>query len=242
MAQTSNLKDSYLNPPCRPWSLDSFGNRRLIVRALVEALPRFHGTVLDVGCGEKPYRELLTQAPSKATSYTGLDLPGNPYSEPDLTWDGGTIPLSDQAVDSVMLTEVLEHTPDPQAVLKDSARVLKTDGFLFLTVPFIWPIHCVPHDEFRYTPFALRRFLETAGFKDIEIKATGGRHAVLAVILGLWVRRRPLTSRVHLVTRWFLSYALWPVISLLFKLDRIPLDLGESTLIVGLSATARKSV
>jgi SAM-dependent methyltransferase len=213
----------------------------LIVRALVEALPRFYGIVLDVGCGEKPYRELLTQAPSKATSYTGLDLPGNPYSEPDLTWDGGTIPLPDQAVDSVMLTEVLEHTPDPQAVLKESARVLKTDGFLFLTVPFIWPIHCVPHDEFRYTPFALHRFLETAGFKDIEIKATGGRHAVLAVILGLWVRRRPLTSRVHIVSRWLLSYALWPVIWLLFKLDQRPLTLGESTLIVGLSATARKA-
>lgn len=213
----------------------------MIVRAIADALPRFKGTVLDVGCGEKPYRQLLTQAPSKATTYTGLDLPGNPYSEPDLTWDGAKIPLSDQSVDSVMLTEVLEHTPDPQAVLKEVARVLKTDGFLFLTVPFIWPIHCVPHDEFRYTPFALRRFLETAGFDDIEIKATGGRHAVLGVILGLWVRRRPMTSRVHLVSRWILSYALWPVIWGLFKLDRRPEILGESTLIVGLSATAKRA-
>ena len=234
--------NAYLAPVCRPWTLDSFGNRRLIVRSIKQALPSFSGAVLDVGCGEKPYQSLLTHAPSQASSYLGLDLPGNNYGEPDLAWDGVTIPLPNEAVDSVMLTEVLEHTPEPQAVLKEVARVLKPDGFLFLTVPFIWPIHCVPHDEFRYTPFALRRFLETAGFKDIEIKATGGRHAVLGVILGLWVRRRPLISRAHLVTRWLLSYALWPVIWSLFKLDRRPETLGESTLIVGLSATARKRI
>ncbi len=238
----SRKLSQYIDPPCRPWTLDGFVNRRLIVRAVREVLPCFAGKVLDVGCGEKPYRHLLTHEPSRATSYLGLDLPGNKYSEPDLAWDGITIPLPTNNMDSVMLTEVLEHTPDPQTVLQEAARVLKPNGFLFLTVPFIWPIHCVPYDEFRYTPFALLRFLETAGFVDIEIKATGGRHAVLAVILGLWVRRRPLTSRVHLVTRWMLSYALWPVIWLLYKLDCRPSALEESTLIVGLSASARKPV
>jgi SAM-dependent methyltransferase len=238
----ANILLEYLHPPCRPWTLDVFGNRRLIVHAVREVLPDFIGSVLDVGCGEKPYQHLLTNAPGRATSYLGLDLPGNNYGEPDLVWDGVTIPLPQNKIDSVMLTEVLEHTPAPQTVLNEVARVLKPNGFLFLTVPFIWPIHCVPHDEFRYTPFALRRLLETAGFKDIKIKATGGRHAVLAVVLGLWVRRRPLTSRVHLVTRCLLSYALWPVVWVLFKLDRIPNNLEESTLFVGLSATARKSL
>ena len=111
---------------------------------------------------------------------------------------------------------------------------------MFLTVPFIWPIHTVPHDEFRYTPFALRRLLERTGFQNPVIEATGGRHAVLALTLGLWVRRRPLTSRVHVVTRAVLSILLWPVIWLLLKMDKRPPEFEESTMIVGLSAQAFK--
>ena len=111
---------------------------------------------------------------------------------------------------------------------------------MFLTVPFIWPIHTVPHDEFRYTPFALRRLLDQAGFRNPIIEATGGRHAVLALTLGLWVRRRPLTSRVHVVTRAVLSSLTWPIIWLLLKMDTCPQEFEESTMIVGLSAKAFK--
>jgi len=233
--------DPYLSPPCRPSTLDSFGNRRLIVAALREALPNFSGTVLDVGCGHSPYKPLLLSAPSRAERYIGLDLVENIYDKPDITWDGHAIPLPDASVDSCLFTEVLEHCPDGQAVLKEIARVLKPGGFLFLTVPFIWPIHTVPNDEYRYTPFALRRVLEKAGFADPDIQATGGRHAVLGAMLGLWVRRRPITSRLHLVTRPLLSLLLWPVIWLLFRIDQRPAAFEESTLIVGLSASARKA-
>lgn len=211
-----------------------------MLRAVREALSHFTGSVLDVGCGHKPYRGLLLNHPSRATTYIGLDLPDNLYEAPDLAWDGTTIPLDDASVDSVLLTEVLEHCPDPGDVLAEVARALRPGGFLFLTVPFIWPIHTVPRDEFRYTPFALRRLLLRAGFEPGAIEATGGRHAVLALTLGLWVRRRPLTSRVHVVTKGVMSVLLWPVIWLLLKFDQRPAQFEESTLIVGLAASAFK--
>jgi SAM-dependent methyltransferase len=143
-------------------------------------------------------------------------------------------------VDSALLTEVLEHCPDPEIVLREVCRVLRPGGFLFLTVPFIWPIHDVPNDEFRYTPFSLVRLLESAGFANPFIEATGGRHAMLAVTLGLWVRRRELTSRIHVVTKTVLSVLLWPIIWLLMKIDQRPRQLGESTLLVGLSVSVNK--
>lgn len=232
--------DAYLEPACRPSTLDSFGNRRLILAALRGALPDFAGAVLDVGCGEKPYRTMLLSAPSRATSYVGVDLPGNPYSKPDLEWDGVTLSLPDASVDSCLLTEVLEHCPDGGLVLREIWRVLKPGGFLFVTVPFIWPIHTVPHDEYRYTPFALRRLIESSGFPNAKLAATGGRHAVLALTLGLWVRRHALTSRVHVVTRNVLSVLLLPVIWWLLKIDEPPAEFHESALIVGVSAAVRK--
>lgn len=231
----------YLNPPCRPSTLDSFGNRRLILRALKQQLSRFEGDVLDVGCGHKPYRDLLLSPPSRATSYVGLDLPDNIYSPPDVVWDGTRIPLPSGTVSSVLATEVLEHCPNPQVVLDEMARAMKPGGFFFMTVPFLWPLHTVPHDEFRYTPFSLERMLIQAGFSGIQIRATGGWNAALGILLGLWIRRRPLTSRVHIVRRAIYSRLFLPIVWGLLKSDRPPERFEESTMIVGLSATATRA-
>jgi SAM-dependent methyltransferase len=230
----------YLAPKCRPSTLDNYANVRLLLGAVRRALCNFKGEVLDVGCGRMPYKSLILSEPSRATHCIGLDLPANDYGSPDLVWDGRTIPLPDSSVDGAILTEVLEHCPDAEVVLREVLRVLRPGGFLFLTVPFIWPIHDVPYDEFRYTPFSLRRILENVGFPNPSIEATGGRHATLAVILGLWVRRRPLTSRVHLVTKALLSVLLWPIVWLLMKIDERPEELTESTLFVGLSSSVYK--
>ena len=48
---------------------------------------------------------------------------------------GENIPLSDGSFDLVTLFEVLEHVMQPEVVLKEINRVLKTNGILFLTVP-----------------------------------------------------------------------------------------------------------
>ena len=234
------VADPFLAPACRPSTLDSFGNRRLILAALKRELASFSGLVLDVGCGVKPYRSLLLSPPSRASAYVGVDLPGNPYATPDLEWDGVSIPRPDASVDSVLMTEVLEHCPEPGAVLREVCRVLRPGGFLFLTVPFVWPIHDIPHDEYRYTPFALERLLREAGFPAPRIEATGGRDAVLAVTLGLWAGRMPTASWLERVLQRGLSILLWPLVWLLFRLDRRPTSFDESTLIVGLSAAAVK--
>jgi SAM-dependent methyltransferase len=130
----------------------------------------------------------------------------------------------------------------PQEVLAETYRLLRPGGLVFFTVPFVWPIHCIPYDEYRYTPFALQRILSDCGFKEIQLKATGGRNSVLAVMLGLWIRRKPLTSRVHIVEKWLLSRLMWPVIYGLYASDVPPDDFYESALIVGISGFARKPV
>ncbi|HYC37555.1 MAG TPA: class I SAM-dependent methyltransferase [Usitatibacter sp.] len=228
----------YLAPACRPSTLDGYGNVRLLLAAMKRAMPAFRGTLLDIGCGAMPYRPLIEKQ-AGVNRYIGLDLPqeGSPAH---LFWDGKVIPLGDASVDSALLTEVLEHCPDAGVVLAEARRVLRPGGFLFATVPFIWPIHNVPYDEFRYTPYSLRRIFEGAGFTDVRIEATGGRHAMLAVALGLWVRRRAITSRRHLAVRWLLSRLLTPVVWLLMCIDDRPTQLGESTLLVGLEISARR--
>ncbi len=232
----------YLKPKCTASTIDGYTNVTLLLNSVKRVVDRFSGTLLDIGCGHMPYRSLILEQSTKVTGYKGMDLyeTGSPYDPPDVIWDGSTIPLPDNSVDSALMTEVLEHCPNALRVLQESFRVLKPGGFLFVTVPFIWPMHDVPYDEFRYTAYSLRRFYQQVGFENIVIEGTGGRHAVLATTLGLWARRRPLTSRVHVVTKKLFSILLVPIIRLLTSLDERPTELGESTLVVGLCVTANK--
>lgn len=230
-------KDAFVAPRLRPRSLDNVLVRRAILGAIDAALPQLHGTLLDVGCGEMPYRERILAA-GRVRRYVGLDLPASGYGVPDLTWDGATIPLGDGSVDAVLATELLEHCPDPARVLAEIHRVLAPGGTLLFTVPFLWPLHCVPHDEHRYTPFALERLVRGAGFDAVRVEALGGWDASLATLLGLWVRRRPMPRPL----RALLSVAAWPVVAGLAALDRRPAHFRESTMILGLTGTARKVV
>ena len=146
------------------------------------------------------------------------------------------MPFADDEFDSAMATEVLEHCPDPSATLTEIHRVLKDRATLFLTVPFVWPLHDCPNDEYRYTPWALERHLRNAGFASVELTALGGWDASLAQMLGLWARRRPMTARKRNVISWLVK----PIMAYLLRRDFRPATFGESTMISGLAGTAVK--
>lgn len=232
--------EDFINIPFRKENLDVFYARKSIFEALKTALPHFKGALLDIGCGKVPYKSYVLKN-SKVITYTGLDIEAAIDYEsdvkPDVAWDGITMPFENESFETAFGTEVLEHCPDPSVVLKEVHRVLKPNGVFFFTVPFLWPLHEVPHDEFRYTPFALQRHLEDVGFNKIELKATGGWHASMAQMLGLWVRRSSMGSK----KRKILSFMLKPIISKLIKLDegkRVPF--AESQMITGIQGIAYK--
>lgn len=230
--------DPYLALPLTPNTQDLYHVRTSIRQALRSQLPRFRGSVLDIGCGTQPYRRLLTSPPSSIVRYVGMDLGANPMTgyrrvTPDITWDGRRMPVGDASFDRAVATEVLEHCPDPAVVLRETHRVLRPGGMLFFTVPFLWPLHDVPHDEFRYTPFALERMLRNTGFHRITLGALGGWDASLAQMLGLWVLRRPMTNW----KRRMLKRLTLPVVRTLLKRDHIP-DPGSSPMITGVWGTA----
>jgi ubiquinone/menaquinone biosynthesis C-methylase UbiE len=191
-----SASDPFLAPHQSPETCDNFWIRQAILTALSRAMKSFAGALLDVGCGAMPYRSFILKN-SKVTRYIGLDFPTGKYADqayPDLIWDGSRIPLDEAKVECVMATEVLEHCPDPGAVINEIRRVLKPGGIFFFTVPFLWPLHDNPHDEYRYTPFSLQRLLQRAGFCDIDIRASGGWDASLAQMIGLWLRRNPMSE------------------------------------------------
>ncbi|PLS67720.1 MAG: methyltransferase [Cyanobacteria bacterium M5B4] len=67
--------------------------------------------------------------------------------------------LDDNSFDFIVCTEVLEHTLQPFAAADELWRLLKPEGYLFVSVPFNFRIHGPLPDCWRFTEHGLRALL-----------------------------------------------------------------------------------
>lgn len=147
--------------------------------------PASAARALDVGCGAQPFRSMIE---STGYSYASVDVVQNANGNVDFI---GAIdePLpvalaSEAPYDFLLCTEVLEHVVDWPMAFANLTRLLAPDGRLLATCPHFYPLHEVPYDFWRPTPFALRHF---AAKNDLEVEVLeqgGGPWEVLGTLLG----------------------------------------------------------
>lgn len=228
------MYNEFLNPVLRVDNLHLAGLRQQILTALREASVHFSGKVLDVGCGRMPYRSLFENNPS--VEYIGIDLPGSKYF-PELIFNNGNIPLQDNSLGAAFATEVLEHCAEPTKLVAEIYRVLKPGGYFFFTVPFVWPLHGLPDDYWRFTPQSLKNILHDCNFNKVTLKAHSGWDGSLAQMIGLWVTYRGMRPWKRSV----LQRLLFPVVATLNKTKDSPVPVhSESLMASGWSGLAQK--
>jgi 2-polyprenyl-3-methyl-5-hydroxy-6-metoxy-1,4-benzoquinol methylase len=142
------------------------------------------GKVLDAGCGEGGFLDL-----AKSSSWTVVGFDYDPRKVAEVKkrgidafaedWNAFCRSRKDGEFDAVTLFDVLEHTPEPRELVKQASRLLKAGGTLVVTLPngnrplpygreeYDFP----PHHFTRWTPKAMRGFLEREGFRVTSQKA-----------------------------------------------------------------------
>lgn len=166
------LKKQYNRSLFQPTLFGVLFNPFFIIRGgLYRAVKGFrghmHGRMLDFGCGSKPYRELFDVA-----FYIGADIAvsGHDHSNEniDVYYDGKTLPFGDNEFDSIFSSEVFEHVFNLDEILDELRRVLKPNGKMLITLPFVWDEHEIPYDFARYTSFGITHILQQKGFQVLE--------------------------------------------------------------------------
>jgi SAM-dependent methyltransferase len=118
--------------------------------------------VLDAGAGTAPYRDLFLHANYETADFEKVD---KEYAPSTYVCDLASIPVEDGRFDFIVFNQVMEHLPDPLAVLTELRRVLKPGGSIICTCPLFYHEHETPYDFYRYTQFGHRYLFERAGFE-----------------------------------------------------------------------------
>lgn len=148
-------------------------------KAYEEKIPNFiHSDkkykILDYGCGDKPYEYIFENHVEK---YVGVDIGSNPKAD-FLINPGDKLNFINEEFDIVLSSQVLEHVEDTDSYLEECNRVLKQNGFLFLSTHGTWQYHASPYDYYRWTALGLKTVIRKHKFEVIDIVPVLGQLAV----------------------------------------------------------------
>jgi SAM-dependent methyltransferase len=186
------------------------------ISSLKKNAGHLQGLVLDLGCGRKPFRDIIEK---NCRKYIGLEYPATLHGLDDVEVIGNALilPFLNESLDTVVSFSVLEHVTEPQQLLEEAFRALKRGGKALLMTPLMWGEHEPPHDYFRFTRYGLRYLATKAGFEVVSIEPDTGYWSTAVLRFNYSMNRLargPL--RYLLRPRWWNQYlALW-----LDKLDR----------------------
>ena len=183
---------------------------RKITRTRLDAFLAKHATdmrTLDIGAGGSSYQRFF---PNRVT----VDI--DPARKPDIVADAHALPFKDSELKVVLCTEMLEHAQNPSAVIAEIRRILAPGGMLILTTRFVYPLHDMPHDYWRFTRSALEMLF--SDFSQVQIEAEAAEMTTTGIlferiILQSCVRGGKVTKALLLIMSRICTHLDWLVLA-----------------------------
>jgi SAM-dependent methyltransferase len=141
--------------------------------------------VLDAGAGIAPYRHHFAHTVYETADFGEVE---KSYTNLDYVCRLDELPMPDASYDMVFCSQVLEHVPDPAAVLREFRRVIKPGGQVWLSAPLYFEEHETPYDFRRYTQYEWRRLADETGFEIASMDWLEGYYGTISYQLGFAAR------------------------------------------------------
>ena len=166
------------HPNLRPWHFQWLP-AHFLNRSMARWLSGLGGTVLDLGCGQKPYQPLF----GPLVACIGVDH--TPLTRADVVAAvDRRLPFQDGAFDAVLMAQVMEYLADPGRAIAEIWRVLRPGGVAVISFPFLFNEHG-PHDYLRLSGRAVETLFADFGIRCLERQ--GGIGSTLAILLLNWL-------------------------------------------------------
>jgi SAM-dependent methyltransferase len=164
--------------------------------------------LLDIGCGEQPLRTTLEGI---GFAYTSADIQQNKPGTVDFV-AAIDQPLPAELLergpfDFIVCKEVMEHVADWEMAFGNLRQLLADRGRVLITCPHFYPLHEVPHDFWRPTPFALQFFAARHGLKILDQQSAGDGLELLATAFACV---EPVARKDNMLSRlaaWICDFA-----------------------------------
>jgi len=186
--------------------------RRQMLDTLQERFKKlYHGVVLDIGGRD---RGLFQKPKDKVKKWIFADI--NDEYNPDIILDITNMEqIASNRIDVINAIELFEHVGDIKKGLSECYRVLKKNGVLIISIPFLFPIHADPFDFQRWTDYKWRIELRECGFSIQNFIVMGRFYTSLAEMLIIKLK----DYRTQGLIGKFLYYIFRQIIDQIFKLD-----------------------
>lgn len=148
---------------------------------------------------------------TKRVSLNAINVDFYPFKNVDVVADVRELPFKDGSADLVIVDSVLEHVPKVEAAIKEIKRVVKPSGYIYITVPFMYPFHASPNDYKRWTLEGLKNDFD--GFDEVYSGMRGGPMGVLqGALMHIFALLLSFGSeKLYLFWSQFFMAILWPI-------------------------------
>lgn len=182
------------------------GVKNLFAREISWLKFKPHGKLLEIGCGNGDFL-----AKMRDWGWETFGIEPDPIASEiarqkhQISITTGFVEdthLPKESFDAIIMHHVIEHHPDPIGLLKICRHLLKTDGQLIIVTPNInsfghnffrqnWVHLDPPRHFYLFSPFALKKLAEIAGFQVNQVTSI----VFLRFVIWTWVASQLIKKR-----------------------------------------------
>tara|TARA_B100001964_G_C13950245_1_gene472978 strand:+ start:14 stop:655 length:642 start_codon:yes stop_codon:yes gene_type:complete len=152
---------------------------------------------------------------SKKWVYFNIDT----NTKPDIQGDINNNNFINGEFDVVLMIELLEYMQDPTTTLLEAKRILKKNGYIIFSVPFIHPLHGDrDFDYFRFSDSGIRLLVKKIDMKIVEVTTMG---STLSVIFDILRINFSYNKNIFYKFFYFILLSISPFIKIIYQLFKL---------------------